>query len=484
MVTYNTEGVSGHFGAMSSASREVDCQESKKADQSNLVMELPPEESYNSDSLKRKTGNVMYVPVYYSNVATHENPYSSISTNDATSSHMEVLHATGYGHQIPQNTKSSIEASSGHQLHHGQHTYLSTALETRSGSELIQSNSSSMQHDASMNYKKSHPASAIESAYAPKSEISAPKSPSPEVETQPQNIDSSASYSSTGSNFRDASKKGRAPLRRAKRPRQDSIPKEIGAESSERRGSGSKSNNTRFLWSTELHAQFCSSVFLVGLKQASPASVQTKVGNSGARSSAIDDSCVSSSSNLTSTEEVTRCLELYRKLQSDMMVYAQQWRSYSLEPPTCLEHTVQPGLKDIPKEDYMYLGDLEYGVLPSPSLQPDEVNTPVGRAMGYLLGMIHSVSSQMLQDRIKRNKEKAKESGSGHIIHDVKEEPAISTSANHEVFGEAENLGKLTESALLAGSALHSTLKVSEKPNAGDQIISWKIEDPPSHESV
>jgi hypothetical protein len=287
---------------------------------------------------------------------------------------------------------------------------------------------------------------------------SLPSSPPTARDEQQENADSAASVSfssAVGNGVRETDSRGRSQPKRGKKRKCSLDAAEHDSEASEKRAVA-KSNSSRFLWSSDLHAQFCSSVVQVGLKQASPEAILNKMTGK--------DTDQVSTAGIMNVEQVTLYLDQYRKLQDDMFAARQQeWRSHSLEPPAPnVENSIQPGLTDIPDKDKQHLGELEYESLPSPYLRPEELNSPVGRAMGYLMGMVHCISSQVLKGRIYRNKISAMkkehaESQDNQYLH-IQHQPGV-PRGDGVMTGQHTKVGRLTHTALIAGTELHSTLE-------------------------
>jgi len=274
---------------------------------------------------------------------------------------------------------------------------------------------------------------------------------------------------------------------------------DVGSTPKISRGRG----NSRFLWSDELHVQFCSSIFQVGLRHASPCDVLEKINKSSALdkhpqimlehvtqhledyrkhlnsifSSWPQDETSQEDNIMTAGDLAARlaytCLEKAKNssaveknsetndeqqyppdpinaLHSAQIVDScdPQWlKGFSHDPQWLKGFSHDPQwLKGFSKADRKILSDTEHDSLTLPCLHPKEILGPLGRAMGFLMGLIHSTNHQILQARLDNLKQKR-----------------VTNKQTHTLFVDDDHsVRDLTRAALLAGSELNVLLKISQ----------------------
>jgi len=154
----------------------------------------------------------------------------------------------------------------------------------------------------------------------------------------------------------------------------------------------------RFAWPDELHRDFVSAVFDVGLKHSSPSAVLEQM----------------PTHEQITTERIKSHLQKYRlhrqkskkefmsSFESTMLKIKAGENDYDPTTLNCgevaahLAHTAM-NEKDVPGLDSTSL--VQGGILQLPQLTEDEKQSPVGASMGYLMGLFFSLKQQLHAQR-------------------------------------------------------------------------------------
>lgn len=205
---------------------------------------------------------------------------------------------------------------------------------------------------------------------------------------------------SSADNSITSTKKTR-PRRQVSRKRPPEPEKNLSDDSSKpkrKKAGGDGRWSKRFAWPDELHRDFVSAVFDVGLKHSSPSAVLEQM--------PVHEQ--------VTTERIKSHLQKYRlhrqkskkefmsSFESTMLKIKAGENDYDPTALNCgevaahLAHTAM-NEKDVPGLDSTSL--VQGGILQLPQLTEDEKQSPVGASMGYLMGLFFSLKQQLHAQR-------------------------------------------------------------------------------------
>lgn len=220
-----------------------------------------------------------------------------------------------------------------------------------------------------------------------------------------------------------------AQHQQSKRPTiYDSIKPERLKKGSRKKIDGDGRWSKRFHWSEELHRDFVSSIFDIGLKNSTPASIQNDVASRGnftseqikahlykyriLRLNSKRDFISLSNPNATNLLDSSRDIEYVsdastsKHIESAPTCQASSSTSRGIEQklvvPATNEYNATHSIEEQNHEDITD-GNHGYSALPLIQLTKEEMSSPSGASFVYLTGLFQSLKEQLYQQRRRNN---------------------------------------------------------------------------------